>query len=322
MLTMERLPGISINDLNGSQEFDCKKLAKRGAKLYLKMIFEDGVYHADPHPGNILIAPDGTIGLLDFGMIGRISPRMRDDIESMLLSMVNQDVPLMVMLIRRIGRIPANLDESALSADVADFVTRYSNQSLSQFDMTGALTDFISIVRRYDIRLPGEVALLLKVLITLEGTGRLLSPDFSLMDVMRPMHRTMMLRRFSPSRQIRKIRRFYLQFEELAESLPVRVSHILEQIQTGKFDVHLDHRRLGPTVNRLVMGLMTSALFLGSSLMLSYEVPPLLFSEPADGVKNMSVLGLVGCSLSLMMGLRLAWAIRISGNLNSKEKEG
>ena len=320
MLVMERLPGVSVNQLNGSPGLDRKKLAKRGAKLYLKMIFENGLYHADPHPGNILIDTDGTIGLLDFGMVGRISQRMREDIESMLLALVNHDVQLLVMLIRRIGNIPPDLDETALSHSVADFVGRYSHQPLNNFDMTGALTDFISMVRRFQIRLPGEVALLLKVLITLEGTGRLLNPEFSLMDAMKPMHRSMLVRRFSPARQVRKIRRFYLQFEELVESFPLRVSNILEQIQTGKFDVHLDHRRLGPTVNRLVMGLMTSALFLGSSLMLSYEVPPLLFKETTEGVKNISILGMVGCIVSFLMGLRLAWAIYTTGNLDSKEK--
>ena len=320
MLTMQRLAGVSVKDLNGSPTLDRKRIAKRGAKLYLKMIFEYGMYHADPHPGNILIDNEGTIGLLDFGMVGRISQAMREDIETMLFALVNQDVQLLVLLMRRIGKMPAELDESTLSIDVSEFVARYSHQPLNSFDMTGALTDFIAIVRRFQIRLPGEVAMLLKVLITLEGTGRLLNPEFSLMDAMRPMHRNLLIRRFSPGRQIRKLRRFFLQFEQLAESFPLRLSNILEQIQTGKFDVHLDHRRLGPSVNRLVMGLMTSALFLGSSLMLSYEVPPLLFKEAAEGVKNISIFGLIGCGLSFLMGLRLVWAIHTTGKLDSKEK--
>ena len=102
--------------------------------------------------------------------------------------------------------------------------------------------------------------------------------------------------------------------------MPLRVTNILEQVQTGRFDVHLVHRRLGPTVNRLVLGLMTSALFLGSALMLSYKVPPVLFPSPGKwGIEDISMLGLMGCFLSIVMGLRLMWAIRKSGNLDQPE---
>jgi ubiquinone biosynthesis protein len=162
---------------------------------------------------------------------------------------------------------------------------------------------------------------LIKVLVGLEGTGRLLDPQFSLMEIMKPFHRLLILKRLSPTRQIRKMRRFYLEVEQLMDALPQRISNILEQVQTGRFDIHLDHRRLGPTANRLVMGLMTSALFLGSSLMLSRAVPPLLFPGKGPlGIQDLSFLGLTGCIVSFLMGFRLMWAIRKSGNLDQPEK--
>lgn len=160
--------------------------------------------------------------------------------------------------------------------------------------------------------------MLIKVLVSLEGTGRLLNPNFSLMEVMRPFQRKMMLKRLSPTRQARKMRRFMVQTERMMESLPTRISNILEQIQTGRFDVHLDHRRLGPSVNRLVVGLMVSAMFLGSSWMLSSNVSPILFVRD-DGSGGVSLLGLTGITVSLLMGLRLLWAIRKSGNLDQRE---
>ena len=323
MLTMQRIEGIKLNDLaknppeNG---LDLEAVARRGANLYLKMIFQYGFYHADPHPGNIMIMDDGKIGLLDFGMVGRISERLREDIEAMLVAIVNEDVPMLTTLIKRIGNCPLDLDESAFANDVADFVGQYSTQVLAQFDMSGALNDFIAIVRRFRITLPSEASLLIKVLITLEGTSRLLNPNFSLMEIMKPFQRLLIFKRMSPTRQLRKIRRFYMQVEQLADSLPSRISNILEQIQTGRFDVHLDHRRLGPSVNRLVMGLMTSALFLGSALMLSYKVPPLMFPGGGPvGIQDLSMIGVMGLFLSLVMGLRLTWAIRKSGNLDQAE---
>ncbi len=279
MITMQRIQGTGLPEarINPPAEMEPAEIARRGANLYLKMIFNHGFYHADPHPGNILVTKDGAIGLLDFGMVGRISERLREDIEAMLVAIVNQDVLMLTTLIKRVGKCPLDLNESALSNDVADFVGQYSTQVVSHFDMSGALNDFISLVRRYQIKLPSEASLLIKVLVSLEGTGRLLNPDFSLMEIMQPFQRMLILKRLSPTRQARKMRRFYMEVEQLVDALPQRISNILEQVQTGRFDVHLDHRRLGPTANRLVAGLMTSALFLGSALMLSFKVPPLLF---------------------------------------------
>ncbi|MDG1874993.1 MAG: AarF/UbiB family protein [Mariniblastus sp.] len=322
LITMQRITGTNLREMRESppEGVEPAEIAKAGANLYLKMIFNHGFYHADPHPGNIVITDDGEIGLLDFGMVGRISERLREDIEAMLVAIVNQDVAMVTSLVKRVGSCPVNLDEAALSNEVADFVGQYSTQVVAHFDMSGALIDFVSIVRRYDISLPSEAMLLIKTLVTLEGTGRLLNPQFSLMEIMKPFQRMLVLKRMSPTRQLRKMRRFYLEVEQLVDNLPQRLSTILEQVQTGRFDVHLDHRRLGPTANRLVMGLMTSALFLGSALMLSSEVPPLLFPGKGPwGIQDLSLLGLAGCIVSIMMGLRLTWAIRKSGNLDESD---
>lgn len=321
MLTMSFLPGTRLSSYDGRvvNGMTGSDIAREGANRYLDMIFNHGFYHADPHPGNLLVMDSGAIGMLDFGMVGRISERLREDIEAMLVSIVNEDVSMLTTLVKRVGRCPSDLNESALSNDVADFVGQYSTQVASQFDMSNALKDFMAVVRGYNIVLPGEASMLIKVLITLEGTGRLLAPDFSLMEIMKPFQRMLILKRLSPARHMRKMRRFYMEVEQLVDKLPQRISNILEQVQTGSFDIHLDHRRLGPTANRLVMGLMTSALFLGSSLMLSYKVPPLLFPETGPiGIHDLSILGLTGAIVSLLMGFRLMWSIRKSGNLDEQ----
>jgi ubiquinone biosynthesis protein len=290
----------------------------------MKMIFVHGFYHADPHPGNIVVLEGNVIGLIDFGMVGRIDERLREHIEEMLLAIVNHDVPMLTALIKRIGQVPQGLDEGALANDVADFVGHYATQSLAHFDMGNALKEIVEIIRRFHIVLPTQVALLLKVLITLEGTTKLLSPKFSLMEVMQPFRNRMLLQRLSPQRTWRKLRRYYLEFEQMLEVMPRQLANLLEQVQDGNFDVHLDHRGLGPSVNRLVLGMLSSALFMGSSLMLSYKVPPLLFphekTEYLWGIKQISILGLAGCMLSLLLGLRLIQAIGKSGHLDQKPK--
>ncbi len=322
MLTMQRLDGLKLRDAREqtTRNDELANAAKNGANLYLKMIFQHGFYHADPHPGNILLMEDGKLGLIDFGMVGRISEQLREDVETMLVSIVNRDVSMLTMIIKRIGKCPSKLNESALHGDIADFVGQYSTQVLSQFDMSAALRDFVEIVRRYNILLPAEASMLIKTLISLEGTARLLNPEFSLMEIMKPYQRLLTLRRLSPTRQARKMQRFFMQLEQLADGLPQRITHILEQVQTGRFDIHLDHRRLGPTVNRLVLGILTSALFLGSSWMLSSNVAPLLFPEEGPwGIHDLSVLGLFGMFFSVLLGFRLVWAIRKSGNLDQQD---
>jgi ubiquinone biosynthesis protein len=284
------------------------------------MIFEDGFYHADPHPGNLVLLPGNCIGLLDFGMVGRLEERLREDIEEMLLAITSRDVSLLTSVIVRIGEAPPDLDERGLAMDVADFLGDYASQPLEQLSLGSALSDMTQIIHRYKIKLPAQVAMLLKTLITLEGTGKLLSPSFSLIELLQPLHRRMLLRRLSPTRQWRKFMRFYVEAERLAEILPRRLTEILEQIQAGKFDVHLYHRALEPSVNRLVLGLLTSALFLGSSGMLSNKVAPLLFPVNTYlGFHQISILGLGGCAIAVLLGLRLLRAIGKSGHLDSKD---
>ncbi len=322
VLTMELIDGIKLSELDrlAGERFDLDEIARCGADLYLEMIFADGFFHADPHPGNVMILPGNRIGLLDFGMVGRVDERLREDIEDLLLALVNQDATLLTSLITRIGSIPTNLDRSALQNDLADYAAIYGNQPLDRFVLADALEEMIEMVFRYHIILPAQVAMILKVFITLEGTAHLLSPRFSLMQVMQRYQRKAILRRLSPTRRLRKLRRMYAELEHLVESLPRRTMEIMEQIQAGKFDVHLDHRGLEPSVNRLVLGMLASALFMGSALMLSRRVPPTLFPTPTYlGLHEVSILGLGGCTLSLLLGMRLLRAIGKSGHLDRRQ---
>ena len=324
ILTMEWVTGIKLNEINTPLDptYDLAGLAQRGADLYMEMIFGGGFFHADPHPGNLILLPGNKIGLLDFGMVGRIDERLREEFEDLLLAIVNSDVPLLTSLIIRIGSAPSDLNQSSLQNDLADFVSHFGSQSLEQLDLANALQEMMQIIFRYRIILPAQVAMLLKVLVTLEGSAKLLSPQFSLIEVIQRYQRKSVLRRLSPMRRARKLRRLYVEMEHLVETLPSRLTDIFEQIQAGRFDVHLDHRGLEPSVNRLVLGMLASALFMGSSLMLSRQVPPVLFGGETNaflGMQDVSILGLAGCAVSLLVGLRLLRAIGKSGHLDRRD---
>ena len=143
------------------------------------------------------------------------------------------------------------------------------------------------------------------MLITLEGTLRHLSPQFSLLEVMQPFFRKMWLRRLSPRRQAKRLRRIYIELESLLETLPGQISGIMQLVQEGRLDVHLAHKGLSPSVNRMVLGLLISSVFLGSSMLLSFKVPPLIFlNESWMGLEKLSLLGLIGYAVSLLAGWR------------------
>jgi ubiquinone biosynthesis protein len=241
---------------------------------------------------------------LDFGMVGRIDERLHEDISEMLLALGDQDAELLTTMILRIGKGPSDLDRASLTLDVADFLAHYANQPLDQFDLSGALREITELIRRYHIMLPARIAMLIKALITLEGTSRLASTNFSLVEMMKPYRTKMLWQRFSPMRRVRKMRRLLAEVERMIEHIPRGVIDIFEQIESGKFDIHLDHRGLEPSVNRLVLGLITSALFVGSSLLLIKDVPPLIYL-PWLNIPQISAPGLAGAAVSVMLGFFL-----------------
>jgi ubiquinone biosynthesis protein len=312
VLTMEWLDGPRLCDPAVRQLscIDLKQVTRHGAEMYLEMIFHHGFYHGDPHPGNLIVLPSGDIGLIDFGMVARLDEHLREDIEDMLMAIISQDSQQLTSLVMRLGSVPPGLDEPALSVDLAEFVSHYANQPIEAFDLAGALCEMIEIIQRYRIVLQPSFAMLTKVLVMLEGTARMLQPNFSLMELLQPYQKKMLRRRLSPARQMRKARRIYSEVEKLAEVLPRRLRDILQQVESGKFDVHLDHRGLEPSVNRLVLGLLTSSLFLGSSLLISRDV---------WAIREVSVPGTLGVLLSAFLGWRLLRAIGKSGRLDRRK---
>jgi ubiquinone biosynthesis protein len=315
VLTMDFIDGIFLSDTVKlrEQDHDLEELARRGASIFLEMIFRDGFFHADPHPGNILVLPGGIIGLIDGGQVGRLDDNLREDIEDVLVAVVARDAAALTAIITRVGAIPPELDRAGLSNDVTDFLAYYGSRPLDQLNLGAALSEVTEIIRRYHIVLPGGIAVLLKVLVMLEGTSRLLNPKFNMIELMRPYQQKLFWRRMSPARHFQKLRRIYQEWELLGVVFPQGLREVLQQVQGGKFVVHLDHKGLEPSVNRLVFGMLTSALFLGSALIWSVKAPPLLW--------DVSIIGVVGCLASLGLGIRLLWAIRQSGRLGRKSDQ-
>jgi ubiquinone biosynthesis protein len=313
VLTMERLDGILGTDAAAldASGADLTEFARCGANMYLQMIFRDAFYHADPHPGNLMLLPGGVVGVLDCGMVGRLDEELAEGIEEMLMAVVTHNSVDLGEVILRVGSAPPATHRDQLRADLTDFVADYVGQSIQDMDLSGALNSLLEIIRRYNITLPPPLALLLRTLVELEGTAQQLSPDFSLAELIRPFYTTMVRRRLSVRRIFGRLQHAYRDWERLVESLPRDLGDVLKRVRDGTFSVHLDLRHIDPVINRLVLGVITAALFVGSSLLWSMKAPPT--------ISGISVFGGAGYLIAAYFTWRLLRAIKKSGDINSKK---
>jgi len=313
VLTMERLDGVLVTNpaALAASGADLNEFARRGANMYLQMIFRDAFYHADPHPGNLMLLPGGVVGVLDCGMVGRLDEELADGIDEMLVAVVTHNSSDLGEVILRLGSAPPATPRDQLRADLTDFVADYVGQSIQDMDLSGALNSLFEIIRRYNITLPAPFSLLLRTLVELEGTSRQLNPEFSLAEVFGPFYTTMVRRRLSVRRILARLQHAYRDWERLVESMPRDLGDVLKRVRDGTFSVHLDLRHIDPVINRLVLGVMTAALFVGSSLLWSMKAPPT--------IAGVSVFGGAGYLMAAYLGWRLLRAIKKSGDINSKK---
>ncbi|MEN8189352.1 MAG: AarF/ABC1/UbiB kinase family protein [Thermodesulfobacteriota bacterium] len=311
VLTMEFLPGTPGSQSDKLREggIDLEKFAQRGANVFLEMIFRDGFYHADPHPGNLMLLTDGRMGVLDCGMTGRLNEKMRDEFESLFLAVITRDTDEILAIMQRLNAMPSGVAREVLIRDIDDFLVDYGNRDLEELNVSEALNSFINIIRKHRIHLPADVTMLIRTLILLEGTSRILDRGFSLAELLEPYYNKIVARRFSPKRLMGKVQRSYRDWDRFLNSLPRELNNTLGRIQEGRFNIQLAHHHLDQVINRLVVGILTASMFLGSSLLWSMQAPPLY--------QGISIFGAVGYGLSFYLGLKLILAIRKSGNVDS-----
>jgi ubiquinone biosynthesis protein len=309
VLTLDFLDGIRICDTDHLQSagHDLREVARRGANIILAMIFRDGFYHADPHPGNLFVLADTVIGVIDCGMVGRLDEHTRDAFTTMLLAAIRKDSSQFTSIVTRLAAAPPDLDRDAFESEVNDFLADYGTQSLNQFDVSGALQGIIDIIRRYHLLLPANLSLLLKALIVLEGTSRQLDRSFSLAEMMEPYYLQVVREKLSPRRLWRQTQRTILEWNHLMRILPGDVGDILERVKRGQFKFHLEHRRLESSIGLLVDGLLSAALFLGSALMLCFRAPPAPYFD-------ISIPGAIGFFSSLFLVWTMFRATKKSRN--------
>ncbi len=314
VLTIERIEGIKVSDLERIEKLglDRKQIAINGANAVLKQVFVDGFFHADPHPGNIFVLEGNRIAFLDFGQVGHIHERIKAQIANILTAVIERDAPEIIEAFTAIGMVEGEADIEKFELDVAELVDRYYGISLRELKMGQFLVDMVDIVSENRIKVPHDLFLLTKALITIEGIGRKLDPDFDMVAQTKPFVERLIRDKYSPKLIARDIRKLASAVISLTKSFPKDFTEILEKIKSGTLRIEFEHRGLEDLIsqtdkasNRIAFSLIIAALVVGSSVIMQTDKGPILFGFP--------ILGVIGFVITGVMGLWLAVAILRSG---------
>lgn len=310
----EYIDGIQGRDMEAVENagLDRKLLADRGTRAVLKMIMEDGFFHADPHPGNVFYLKDNELAFIDFGMVGRITEERREQVVSLLYGMVNH-APAKVAEILEDWSNHVYSDDQMLIVEIEAFVDQYSSLALKDLSLTAMLGDLMALLRDHKLILPGDLALLIKAYITLDGLGRHLNPEFNTLVFAAPYVQEIMLERYRPEMIAKRGWRNLISLVDLLSSLPRDLRKLLHATRKGALQVdinvtHLDYyvNKTDSAISRLSMSIITAALIIGSSIIMTVKGGPEIFGLPA--------FGFLGFTFAAIGGIWLLMSIWQSGS--------
>lgn len=308
VLTLDRLRGSKIDDLDALDRngIDRRALVRSAIRIMARMVFADGVFHADPHPGNMLIEPDGTIGLIDFGMIGRLDERLRERLALLFVAASRNDADGVTRALLAITETRRPVDRAALRVDVLRFTTLYAGRSLGELRFGALLLRLLALLRRHRLRLPEDVALLVRMLLLVDAIGERLDPALDLAAELRPHAARLGAERFSPRSIAARAKRAGTDAATPGLALPERLRQLLEGMDGG-IDLHLRTDDLEPLVarieqvgSRLVAEMVAAALITG------------IGELSAAGRRDRAVGRLMNAGVGALgvLGAYLAWTAR------------
>ena len=303
MNVQEYVDGIEGTDLVAidAAGLDRKVLAQRGADCFLKMILVDGFFHADPHPGNVFYLPGERMALIDFGMVGRLTPHRRNEIIDLLGAIASHNDEAMVeVLLDWTGE--KVLDEARLVTDAGELAFDYADMPLKDVRVGTVIHRVSRIMREHSVMLPADLTLMFKAMISLEGLGRRYDRDFRLMDRLEPFLQKALSERYRPDAALKRGREAFGGYFNLVASLPRDMSRLVKDLRRGRMRIDLDLRRLDSfgqrldrTVNRMSVAILTASVVVGSSIVMTLGGGPIVF-----GVPVLTLLSLLGFSMAFV----------------------
>ena len=317
VLTLEFLHGTQLADLEpeSRSEEERRDLAYRMTDAWMTMIFRHGFFHGDPHPANILVLDDGRIGLVDFGLTGKLSDDDMAKLTRLFIDAATENVDAIPRRLADLGvRYPKEREEEFI-AEIRELFYRYYGARLAEIDPIQVIREGFALIYSMNLRLPTRFVMLDKAIATLGSVGIDLYPDFNVFEVAKPYARGLMVERFHPRRMAMQAQKEGRELIGIARELPYQIHDILQEVRDGQIEVGFVHKgldefmhKLDVAFNRLVMALVVTGGLIGSSLIgiLATDGPQIL------GLHFLSVLGFV---LSGVLGFWLLWGVVRSGRL-------
>jgi len=316
MVTLEYIKGVKISEIDKleAQGSDKKMIAYNGAQAILQQVFEDGFFHADPHPGNIFVTEGNVIVPIDFGIMGRISSDMIKEFSDLFIGAIHKDVDLIMRVLINLGVIDDSIDHRGLKIELNELIDRYYGVSVGKVNMKIIMDEVIDLSFRYTLRMPSNIMLLLKTLGTYEDLVFQLDPDFDFISATKPYVDNLIQRRLNPQKIGYETLKTLRDLTELLRILPREVELLLRKFKRGEISIELQHRRLENLIielerssNRISFSLIIAAIIVGSSLIMGLERGPVLFDYP--------LFGILGYVFAGLLGIWLVFSILRSGKL-------
>lgn len=322
MLTLEALEGISIEKLlrNGdtaAESVNRPLVARRLADCYLKQVFELGRFHADPHPGNLLVHAPATVGLIDFGQVGTLSDDLLNNLVVMVYAWVNNEMEVVVDALADVGVLGRSTDRRHLHGSLQFLYDKYSALPIKRLDLATLFSEFSDLMRRNDVTVPRDLSMLIKALGTVGNVTARLDPELNLIELMKPRVRQAMSERFSPKEAARTATLLGWDLLSIVRQAPGQIRGALRRLSSHGWEFHIRHENLDRLIqeldrssNRLAFSIVIAAIIVGSSVVLSAG------SELQVLGVQVKYLGVLGYLIAGVLGLGLSWAIFRSGRLH------
>jgi ubiquinone biosynthesis protein len=306
VITMEYVQGTRFRDIRPllMMPSERRRVASMGAEAIFKMAFEDGFFHGDPHPSNLLLTPEGELALLDFGMVGYMSRGDIDALSGLFIAVIQRDASAAVRGLEGLGVRYAIEVRGDLVRDLREFLNKYSGLSVGEVTLGQALSELIALARRYRLRMPPVFPLLTKALVTAEGLARAIDPTINVYEVARPYARRLLSKRYRPDAVLEAVGERTLEYARYAEDYPEQLRLLLTELADGELEVRLRHQGLDELTgevdvlaNRLVFAIVTGALLLGSCVLGAFDR-----GGPQVPYLGVPLVSFIGFTLAAIMG--------------------
>jgi len=316
VLTTAFVEGIKVSEIErlDSAGLNRTLITERGADVLLKMIFEQGFFQADPHPGNIFVLPGNVICLIDFGMVGAVDRRTREHFVDLLESVADKDAARTAQVLLELTLWDDEPDRRAFEADVSEFMAQHLYRPLKDIRVGRLLHHLLELVARHRLRIPADIFLMMKSLTTVEGVARMLDPDFDLFVKLMPFLRKVMMERLSPERLGSDAYRLLLELMHFSRRFPQDLLSITRMLRQRRLLVRVEDQGLERKLyhhdqisNRVSFSIIIASLIMGSALIVISEIPPLFY--------GISLIGIIGFTAAAVMGIWLLVAILRKGRL-------